>query len=94
MHPNIKNFIKYANSLKIFVKIITNLTLISVNDVVALLKKGNSIQITLDSPNEKNNDFTRGYGSFNKTLKLLNKVKDSNLTDKIFLRMNLHKKKR
>ena len=92
LHPNIMDFIKYANSVKIFVKIITNLSLISVNDVVELLKKGNSIQITLDSPNEKNNDFTRGYGSYNKTLEILNKIKDSNLTDKIFLRMNLHKK--
>lgn len=90
LHPGIYDFINYANKRNIHTLIITNLSLVSSDKIIELLKAGNSVQITLDFPDERN-DITRGKGSFNLTYQLLQKLKEQKLQKGVVLRMNVSK---
>ncbi len=91
LHPNIIDFIEYANSKQIKVRIISNLSVVSFEDSVKILKNGNFFQLTLDSTNEKENDSIRGIGCYQKIVKLLQYAKNNKLSKRISLRMNLGK---
>lgn len=91
LHPNVMDFIEYANSKQIKVRIISNLSVVSFEDSVKILKQGNFFQLTLDSTNEIENDSIRGRGCYQKIVNLLQYAKNNNLTKRILLRMNLGK---
>ncbi len=92
LHPNIMDFIKYANNKQIHVRIISNLSTIKTDTAIEILKHGNYFQLTLDSTDEKENDSIRGKGCYKKIIELLEKAKKVNLSKRIVLRMNLSKK--
>ena len=90
LHPDINEIIDYANANKISVKIISNLSLVTTTEVINFLNSGNFVQVTLDSTNKTKNDFTRGEGSYDSIIDLLEEAKDT-CSSSIFLRMNLYK---
>lgn len=91
LHPNIHYIIQYANKKNILIKVITNLSLITINETIEFLKNGNFIQLTLDSPHEEKNDKTRGVGSYAKIIQLLKRTKKMKINENIYIRMNLYK---
>lgn len=91
LYPNLSEIIRFANSKKIVVRIITNLSLINTDMAIDILKRGNFLQLTLDSTNEKENDKIRGFGCYEKIINLLNYAKKLKLSHRIVLRMNLSK---
>lgn len=91
LHPDIFNIIQYANEKHILVRIITNLSLISLETALSVLKSKNYFQLTIDSIDEFENDLTRGKGCFKKIMDLLQKAKDEGLSKRIVLRMNVGK---
>lgn len=92
LHPDIMDFIKYANNKQIHVRIISNLSTIKSETAIEILKHGNYFQLTLDSTDENENDSIRGKGCYKKIIKLLEDAKNNNLSKNIVLRMNLSKK--
>lgn len=91
LHPNIIDFIKYANDKHIYVRIISNLSMVNLDVAIEILKHGNFFQLTLDSTDEYENDSIRGKGCYQKVVNLLECAKNNNLTKRIVLRMNLGK---
>lgn len=76
---DIIEILSYASSKKIIMDISTNASLIT-SDMVQKLKKINlsMIHVSLDGPNADINDILRNIGSFDKTIKGINLLKESN----------------
>lgn len=91
LHPNIYEIIDYANSKNIKVRIITNLSLVRLEDGLKILKAGNYFQLTLDSTDKIQNDGLRGLGTFDRTVSFLEAANKEGISKQIVLRMNLSK---
>ena len=89
LHPHVYEIIRYINRKGLKAKIITNLSILSLDNAVELLKQGNYLQITIDSVYPEKNDLTRGTGSFYLVERLLKKACEYNLSSQIHLRMNV-----
>lgn len=91
LYKDIDELIKYANKNHIRARIITNLTIVNIDNAIEILRHGNFFQLTLDSTVEEENDKIRGKNTFKKTLELLERAKLLGLSKQIVLRMNLSK---
>ena len=91
LHKDIYELIKYSVSRNIKTTIISNLSLLSQNDMRALLCDNIALQVTYDDISPVLNDASRGKGSFDKNSLLLSTAKELNCLDKVEIRFNISK---
>lgn len=85
LYQDIFNLISFCSKKGIETEIITNGTLLSYNNTVALIESGiNVINISLEGITNKSNDYIRGNGSFDAALKGLNLLQNEFRARKIF----------
>ena len=71
--------------------LISNLSTISIEVLINLISKGNTLQVTLDSLEKEKNDKTRGAGSYELTKSFFSELSEDKLKKQIQLRFNLNK---
>lgn len=92
LHKYLKDFIHITKSLNLPLTIITNLTLYDLELYRAICDNDISLQVTIDGPNEKVHDYTRGKGTFNKIISNIHTLNKMGYAGNLNIRMNLHKK--
>lgn len=92
LHPEIIEFINISIREKIKLNIITNLTIFNKELYYLLVKHSVALQVTLDGPNKTLHDYTRGKGTFDRTIKNLNYLNELKYQGFLTIRMNLHKR--
>lgn len=90
-HSNIYEIISKLDELSMRAVIITNLSLLPVEKAVDIIQRGHMLQVTLDHPQKDINDITRGKGSYDLVIRLMDRLKEQNLTHNIILRYNVSK---
>lgn len=90
-HPDIYEILSKLDTLHMKAVIITNLSFLPLEEAIDIAKRGHIFQVTLDFPEEKMNDITRGKGSYELVMHLLDKFKKENLINNIILRYNVGK---
>lgn len=90
-HPNIYEIISKLDELHMKAVIITNLSLLPMEKAIDIIRRGHLFQITLDHPDKDINDITRGKGSYDLVISLMDRLKQQNLIHNIILRYNVSK---
>lgn len=90
-HPNIYEILSRLDALHMRAVIITNLSLLSLAKAVEVAKRGHVLQVSLDYPEEKMNDYTRGKGSYRLVFGLLDRFRREGLIKNLILRYNVGK---
>ena len=91
LHPDIDEILIKLEELCMRAIIISNLSYVSIEKAVDLASYGHLLQITFDSPEEHENDITRGDGSYDLNIELIERFKQEGLLDSIILRYNVNK---
>lgn len=92
LHPRIIDFINISVKEKIKLNIITNLTIFNRELYHLLVKHSVSLQVTIDGPNRELHDYTRGKGTFDRTIENLIYLNKHKYQGFLTIRINLHKK--
>ena len=80
MRDGVFDLIKHANSKNVFVKLQTNGSLITTNNIKQLEdSKVSQVEVSLDGTTPDTNDMIRGVGSFDKAINALEILRDSNI---------------
>ena len=90
-HSDIYEIISKLDELNMKAVIITNLSLLPIENAVNIIQRGHVLQVTLDHPNKEINDITRGKGSYDLVIRLMDRLKQQNLIHNIILRYNVSK---
>ena len=90
-HPDIYEVLSKLDAMHMKAVIITNLSFLPIEKAIDIAKRGHVFQVTLDYPEEKMNDITRGKGSYELVMCLLDRFKNENLINNIILRYNVGK---
>lgn len=90
-HPDIYEVLSKLDMLHMKGVIITNLSFLPIEKAVDIAKRGHAFQVTLDYPEERINDITRGKGSYKLVMNLLDRFVNENLINNIILRYNVGK---